>query len=84
MTGVLHKHPEKGFGGLLLYHRKDGAIKIHGEKHSRHIPALDRQRRAKERPPSRGYPHAGDGAPIHTGKTGRMKPRKINGGGKRR
>lgn len=79
MTGVLHQHD-----GIWVYHRKDGALRLHGVKHSRHIPALDRKRNAKYAPPSTGYPHAGDGAPVHTGHTGHMKPRKIKGGGRRK
>lgn len=79
MPGVLHQHD-----GVWVYHRKDGALRFHGKAHSRHIPALDRTRRAKYAPTSRGYPHAGDGQPVHTGHTEHMKPKKIKGGGHRK
>lgn len=80
MPGVIHEHEK----GILVYHRKDGALIYHKTRHSRHIPALDRTRRARDAPTSRGYPHAGDGQPVHTGRTGHMKPRKIKGGGRRK
>ena len=79
MVGVLHQHD-----GIWVYHRKDGALRFHGVAHSRHIPALDRKRKAKYAPPNPNYPHAGDGQPVHTGTKGHMTPRKIRGGGKRK
>ena len=80
MTGVLHEHEK----GIPVYHRRDGALIYHGVHHSRHIPALDRKRKAKYAPPNPNYPMAGDGQPIHTGTHGHMKARAISGGGKRK
>ncbi|MCF7798785.1 hypothetical protein K9M74_02680 [Candidatus Woesearchaeota archaeon] len=66
-----HKiHYHKGYG--WVYHRKDGAIVIHGRRHSKRDLKKDRQRMAKshlKKKQRQGYGHTGD-------YYGQRKPRK--------
>jgi len=84
-------HEERYRGRLIrAYHRADGALIIHGRRHSEYSPQKDRQHKAQDRPGKAGYPHAGDGRPIHTGlnrplaKQAKAKKTKKGGKGKKR
>lgn len=70
MPGRVHEHD-----GIRVYHRKDGALRFHGRKHSRYLIGRDIKRRAAERPEKRGYPQAGDGRPKRRGKDKKLKKR---------
>ncbi len=67
MPGRLHVHE-----GMLVYHRKDGALTFDGERHSRHIPSQDAKIKAEKRPINPNYLHAGDGRPIRS--KGKKRP----------
>jgi len=72
MPGRLHVHD-----GMTVYHRPDGAMKFHGQMHSRHIPSLDAKYKAGNRPINPNYMHAGDGRPVRSkGKLRDIHPKK--------
>lgn len=54
MVGKMHTH-----NGKKVYHRKDGALKIHGVRHSAYDLSKDLAIHAKRRPRP-DYPHEGD------------------------
>lgn len=64
MPGRIHSHP----GFSEVYHRPDGAIVIHGMRHSRRNHTQDAQRTAIFAPPKKGYSQAGNGEPVHIGR----------------
>ncbi len=74
IPGRVHEHP---INGVLtrVYHRADGALMIHGRRHSKYSPQKDRQHHTNKHPGKAGYPHAGDGVPVHTGKNRPLKMR---------
>jgi len=61
MPGRLHIED-----GITVYHRPDGALTFHGQRHSRHIPSLDAKYKAGNRPINPNYMHAGDGRPVRS------------------
>lgn len=71
IPGRIHEH-----NGKRVYHRADGALLFHGRRHSEYSPRRDRQHPGKYAPLKAGYPHAGDGVPVHKGKN---RPLKMQG-----
>lgn len=83
MPGRVHKHPDYGVN-FPVYHRADGALIIHGCRHSRYMPSRDAKVHATKRPEKQGYPQAGDGRPKHKGKNERIHKKKSKRRGKGR